>query len=119
MRSIRKINVKKYLALTFLTTLASLFFTESIDEKLGVAIVYFGTIANQIMLIESVMMVVDLGNGKQVDKFQMVTMFLGKFIILFGALYLGWHFMGNRVIIAVINYVVHIFILTLSSKKES
>ena len=119
MRSIKKINIKKYLTLTLLTTLASLFFTQNLDEKIGIACVYIGTIVNQIMLIESVMMVVDMGNGEKVDKFQMVTMFLGKFIILFGALYLGWHFMGNRVIIPVVNYVIHIFILTLSSNKES
>jgi len=60
-----------------------------------------------------------MGNGANVDKIQLVMMFLGKFIILLGALYLGWHFMGNRVIIPVINYVIHIFILTLSSNKES
>jgi hypothetical protein len=119
MRSLKKINLKKYFALTILSTAASLFFLSSIEEVYGVLIVFFGTVVNQLMLIESVMMVVDMGNGKSVDKIQLVTMFFGKFIVLFGALYLGWHFMGNRVIIPVINYVLHIFFLTLSSKKES
>ncbi len=119
MRSLKKINLKKYLALTILSTALSLFFLNSREEVFGVLIVFFGTIVNQLMLIESVMMVVDMGNSKPVDKIQLVTMFFGKFVVLFGALYLGWHFMGNRVIIPVINYVLHIFFLTLSSKKES
>ena len=119
MRSLKIINLKKYLALTILSTAVSLFFLNSVNEIIGVLIVFCGTIINQLMLTESVMMVVDLGNGKTVDRFQLVIMFLGKFLVLFGALYLGWHFMGNRVIIPVINYVLHIFFLTLSSKKES
>ena len=119
MRSIRKINLKKYLFLTILTTLLSMIFTQGVYEKIGIVCVYIGTVINHIMLLEAVLLVVDLGNKKDVDKIQLLTMFVGKFAVLFGALYLGWHFMGNRVFIALLNYVVHIFFLTLCSKKES
>ena len=119
MRSLKKIDVKKYLTLTLSTTLVSAFFTNGYQEIIGIFAVYIGTVVNQLMLIEGVMLLVDFGNGVKIDKFQIVTVFLGKFVILFGALYIGWHFMGNRVFIAIINYVIHIFFLTLSSKKES
>ena len=119
MRSIKKINIKKYLLLTLSTTLLISFFTQGVMEKVGIFCVYLGTIANHLMLVEAVLMVVDMGNKVEVDKIRLLTMFLGKFVVLFGALYLGWHFMGNRVFIALLNYVIHIFFLTLCSKKES
>ena len=119
MRSIRKINLKKYFLLTSLTTVLCMFFLQGIQARIGIVCVYIGTIINHIMLLEAVFLVVDLGNKKEVDKIQLLTMFIGKFVVLFGALYLGWHFMGDRVFIPLLNYVVHIFFLTLSSKKES
>ena len=60
MRSIKKINLAAYFILTILTTAVSLFFLNSKEEVFGVLIVFSGTIINQLMLIESVMMVVDM-----------------------------------------------------------
>ena len=119
MRSLKKINLPKYLILTNLTTLISLFFVSGYEAIIGIYIVFLGTIVNHLMLVESVLTVVDMGNGKQIDKFQLLTLFFGKLAVIGGAVYLGWHFMGDRVIVSLINYVIHIFFLTFCFRKES
>ena len=52
----------------------------------------------------------------RIKKFRVVTLFLLKLLIIFGALSLGVHLMGKRVIIPLLNYVVLIFILGPSLK---
>ena len=119
MRAIEKINLKKYVLLVTITTAIALAFSRSYYDAIGVLAVFIGTLANHYMLVEGVFSVVEMGQGKKVDKTQMLVIFIGKFVVLFGAIYLGWHFMGDRVIIPVLNYVVQIFILVFSFKKES
>ena len=119
MRAIEKINLKKYLVLVSVTTAIALAFSRSYLDVLGVFAVFLGTLGNHYMLVEGVFSVIDMGQGRKVDKTQLLVIFVGKFGVLFGAIYLGWHFMGDRVIIPVLNYVVQIFILVFSFKKES
>lgn len=40
-----------------------------------------------------------------------VFMFLGKIFIIFGALSLSVHFIGNKILVPLLNYIFHIFIL--------
>jgi uncharacterized membrane protein YccC len=51
---------------------------------------------------------------------RIIFLFVGKLVILFGALSLGVHLMGERVLMALINYVVLIFVLVVfgMNKKE-
>ena len=81
-------------------------------------IVYAATILNHLMLIEGGLQLTDAASGKKIDKMDLALVFLGKFGILIGAIYLGWHFMGNRVFIPMFNYLIQIFVLILSYKKE-
>ena len=118
MRSIKKINLLKYLLLTSLTTCVAAYFSKSSDEIFGILIIYAATILNHLMLIEGGLQLTDAASGKSVDKFNIVLVFLGKFGILIGAIYLGWHFMGNRVFIPMFNYLIQIFILIFSYRKE-
>ena len=118
MRSIKKINLIKYLLLTSSTTCVAMYFSKSSDEIFGILIIYAATILNHLMLIEGGLQLTDAASGKNVDKFNIVLVFLGKFGILIGAIYLGWHFMGNRVFIPMFNYLIQIFILIFSYRKE-
>ncbi len=52
-------------------------------------------------------------------KLKVFTIFLLKLAILFGALSLGIHLMGKRVIIPLLNYVVIIFVLGASLKSKT
>jgi uncharacterized membrane protein YccC len=51
---------------------------------------------------------------------RIIFLFVGKLVILFGALSLGVLLMGERVLMALINYVVLIFVLVVfgMNKKE-
>lgn len=52
-----------------------------------------------------------------IKKNLLVFYFLGKITIIFAGLSLGVHFMGDKVIIPLINYILQIFILVLSMRK--
>ena len=118
MRSVRKINLLRYFILTGLTTAVACYVTKDLNEISGVMIIYAATILNHLLLIEGGLQLTDAASGKKIDKMDLVLVFLGKFGILIGAIYLGWHFMGNRVFIPMFNYLVQIFILVFSYKKE-
>ena len=119
MRSIRKINLVKYLILTGLTTAASCYFCHNMNEVFGVLIVYAATIGNHLMLVEGGLQLTDAAAGKKIDKLNIALVFLGKFGLLIGSIYLSWQFMGNRVFIPMFNYLIQIFILIFSYKKEA
>ena len=118
MRSIKKIRLPQYLIFTALTTGVACWFTLNSSEIFGVLVVYAATIINHLLLIEGGLQLTDAASGKKIDKMSVVLVFLGKFALLIGAIYLGWHFMGNRVFIPMINYLIQIFILVFSYKKE-
>ena len=58
----------------------------------------------------------DLSRTYRVKKMRVFLLFVLKLLILFGALSLGIHLMGKRVLIPLLNYVVLIFVLGLSLK---
>lgn len=58
----------------------------------------------------------DLSRTYRVNKTKVALLFVLKLLILFGALSLGIHLMGKRVLIPLLNYVVLIFVLGLSLK---
>jgi len=111
MRSIKKINLTRYIILTVLTTCVACYFCNTFEEVCGVLIVYAATIINHLLLIEGGLQLTDAASGKKIDKINVVLVFIGKFTLLIGAIYLGWQFMGNRVFIPMVNYLIQIFIL--------
>ena len=79
------------------------------------------TVINQFLLVEVISEIVAEKTSNpdvkyRVRKFRLIFLFLLKLIIIFGALSLGVHLMGKRVIIPLLNYVVLIFVLGLSLK---
>ena len=119
MQSIKKIKLLRYFALTILSTLVALLFNQGRNEIYGILVVYVGTIANHYLLLEAGDNVVKIASGQNVDKLSLITILVGKFAILIGAIYLGWHFMDDRVFIPMLNYLVQIFILILCFDKKA
>ena len=101
-----------------LTTGVACSFAKNQYEVLGILLVFAATVINHMILIEGGLQLTDVATGKKVDKLNLAIMFLGKFGLLIGAIYLSWQFMGNRVFIPMINYLVQIFIMVFSYKKE-
>ena len=118
MRSIKRINLLRYFILTGLTTGVACFFVNNFNEMIGIIVIYAATIVNHLMLIEGGLQLTDAASGKKIDKLDLILVFLGKFGILIAAIYFGWQFMGNRVFIPMFNYLIQIFVLILSYKKE-
>ena len=118
-----RLNLKKYLLGSLVPTATCYFFSKDQNDVIGISIVLFATILNQLMLVsivgEAIGGAASSGSSKEdVNKKRIVLFFVLKFIVLFLGLYGGYHFMGKRVIIPLLNYVVLIFILTLSIKKR-
>lgn len=118
-----KINYKKYFLLTGGSTVLTMVFARSLDDVYGILIVYAATILNHIMMLRGVRELVTpyLPGNEDIksDKTMMVLFFVGKLVMLFGGISLGVLFMGNRVIIPVLNYVVQIFLLIYSLSNRS
>ena len=117
-----KINLKEYVFYSLPSTLICFALCRNLDEILGIIVVYLGTIINQLMLVTGVRELVqpclEVSSKKRIKR--IIFLFVGKLVILFGTLSLGVHLMGERVLIALINYVVLIFVLVVfgMNKKE-
>ena len=109
-----KINLKKYFLLSLLPLALSLFFVTNWRDVLGIGIVYLATVANHLLLIQGVMIYLTPGNTRRLIP---LLLFVGKFLVLALGLSLGVLFMGNRVIIPLVNYLVLISILVVSIRK--
>ena len=113
-----KINLKKYFILTALTTVFCLALTANNEEKIAILVIYLATLINQFILVHLVQYLIDfVSKDIPIDKLKVIMLSVIKISVLFGSLYLGVLLMNSRVIIPLLNYVIHIFILVLSFKK--
>ena len=122
MRIETRINYQKYFILTGISTGICLLFARHLDDVMGILVVYIAAFINQVFLVRVVreaFMPNDEQQNAQVDKWRVTRNFLGKLAILALGLTLGVHFMGNRIIIPVLNYVFQIFALALSLKSPT
>lgn len=113
---VRKINYKKYIPLAILTSSVCSIFCQNWTQ---VGIVFFcalGTYLNQIMLVKGVSHLTS--SDTKPKNSDIVFLMIGKVFILFGFLAIGVHFMGNRIIICIINYILLIGVLGISLKRN-
>ncbi len=110
-----KINLKLFIPLSLAITLGFTFFCRNTHEVVTHWFVYGATLVNFYMLHVVVRELIVAGKGQQrPDKFLMFSYSAAKLLVLFGALSLGVLFMGNRIIIPVLNYAFQIFVLCAS-----
>jgi hypothetical protein len=115
----KKINIKKYLWLSTIHMGITYFIVNNAQEYFVVLLVFVATVINQWMLIESVNTMVQSAAGKPTeDTSSSVMMFLVKTLMLLVVLSFGVHFMGKRIIIPLLNYVIQIFILYFSFRQK-
>ena len=116
-----RIKLKLWLPLSLGTTLLHCLFLKNQTEYLVMAGVFVATYANLFMLmytLDRVMLSPEAIESGKRDKFMILLMFAGKMFVLFVALGIGVHFIGNRIIIPLINYVIQIFVLCVSIKRN-
>lgn len=120
MHVIKKINLKLFLPVSLGTLLIFSLFCNGLTEILVLIGVHVATLLNLYMLmfvVDRLLLSPEVLASKNIDKFKVVSYFLLKIFVIFFALSLGVHFIGNRIIIPLINYVIQIFVLGISLKR--
>ena len=112
----RKINLKKFILIGCGPLGISLAFCRTLPEIQTVIAIHLATLVNLFMLTEGVVEMTQQENAAKKSK--TTIMFVGQVVILISALTLGVQIMGTRIIIAVLNYVAQIFVLSVSLKNK-
>ena len=110
-----KINLKKYILLGLIPTIILALFLNSIKELSGHLIVYCATLVNHYLLLRGVSGL--LGQNPGESRALSVLFIIIKMGVIFFGLYVGVLFMGNKVIISLVNYVLLIVVLGVSTIK--
>jgi hypothetical protein len=119
-----KINLRLYLSLSALSTFGACLFAQDFIEALVILIIAGATLINQSILVELVSEMFNtaaqagLSGGAKVDQGRILMLSVVKIGVMLGAISFGVLFMGNRIIIPVINYVIMIFILAASMDRK-
>ncbi|TNE97410.1 MAG: hypothetical protein EP326_11470 [Deltaproteobacteria bacterium] len=117
MRLKTKVDFRKYIVITMISTAFCCLFARNTSEVVGIFIIYVAALLNQMMLTEIVLEMTAPEEEKIYSKGSMITLGIGKLVVLIAGITLGVHFMGNRIIIPVLNYVIQIFALGFSLKQ--
>lgn len=113
-----KIDLRKYTLLSLILIIVSYFLAQNTAEMKVMATVFLAACLNQWMLVRGVQKITNSAAGKEEsDKSGLITLFIGKAIVLVVALTFGVQIMGKRIIIPVLIYVLQIAVLYLSMKK--
>lgn len=118
----KRINLKIFIPVSLITTVALLLFSESSKEVTVILGIYAATLANLFLLLSVIQKIVEIGTATEpVDysKLNLALVFVAKMAIIFLALTIGVHFMGKRIIIPLLNYVFQIFVLGVSLKRTN
>lgn len=116
-----KINLKLYIPLSFGTTALFIPFLNNKIEIYTHLGIYIATLLNLYMLVLFVQEMFTEGKFKKEksDKMMISIYAVCKLLVLFGALSFGVQFIGNRIIIPVINYIMQIFILVIGYTERN
>jgi hypothetical protein len=115
----RKINIKRYALFGGLTTSVSAFLCRTNVEIYVLLFVTLAAMLNQYMLlVVTNEMVMSAKESLPRDKNKLLILSGGKIFVIIFSLAVGSHFIGNRIIIPLMNYVCMIFVLSVSFKGE-
>jgi len=119
MEILSRINFKKYILMVLASTTILFGFSDhSLAVLLVLVTVSVIVFINQIILLYLVG-VMTYKKRKKKKKKILVFLAIFKILILFFALSLGIHFIGDKIILPVLNYVWQIFAIYFSSKQRS
>ena len=110
-------NSIRFGAVSIFTTCLHGLFCSNGGEVLVLLIVYAATLLNTALLTHMVRKMFNV-HGRRMSKSYMVFIGCGKFLLLLGAVTLGVHLVGNRVMIAVSNYVIQLFIVGMFLRRR-
>lgn len=116
LRTFEKINPKKFILFSFPFTGLALYFSKWPMEWIAVLTIYVATVIYLVMFAEAVYELTApyQEEGYKSNKKKLAFLFIGKIVILISALIFGVQIMGSKIIIPVLNYFIHIFVLGVS-----
>lgn len=115
MKTIKKIEYKKFVPLSLGATGLAIALSQSREEALVIFGIYILSIINLFMLSEGVMELLKTKDNP--DNFKVIMLLVGKMALLILGITLGVQIMESRIIIPVLNYVIQIFIFILSYRR--
>lgn len=118
---VKKIDHKIFWPLSLLVTSAFCLFGDGATEIITIISVYLATLISLFLLMfimYSIMNDPEVKSSGKFDKGKLVFYMMLHVLFLFGSIGIGVHFMGNRIILAVLNYVSQIFVLGIGLRKN-
>lgn len=115
----KKINFKKFFRISVIPTALCLALAKNNLEIIAILTIYVATIIYLFMFAEGVYRLTENQRSKSNDakRKNIPFFFVGKLVILVGAIIFGVQIMGNRIIIPILNYTIQIFVLVYSTKS--
>lgn len=117
-----RIDLKYFLVASSLVHLASCFWSQSILEFLIFTLIHISILVSFYLLMRVVNDLVETqkqyGKTADVSAFSILKMMFSHLALLIFSLSIGVHFIGNRIIISLINYSIQIFILGFALRKN-
>jgi hypothetical protein len=121
MELIKKIEHKVFWPISLISTLGFCLLGRDLTEILAILFVYAATLISLYLLMAilyGMMMDPEVQSTGKLRKGRLMLYMLLHILFLFGSIGLGVHFMGNRIILAVLNYVIQIFALGVGLRKN-
>lgn len=121
MELIRKIDHKLFWPVSLIVTMLFCLFAKGITEIIVIFGVYVATLISLFLLMYMMHIVIfnqQALRERKIDKAKLFLYMMLHVLFLFGSIGLGVHFMGNRIILAVLNYVAQIFVLGFGLRKN-
>lgn len=118
---LKKINHRIFWPISLISTLGFCLFARNETEIFAILFVYIATLLALFFLmfiLYSVIFNQEARANRKIDKGKMFLYLLLHVLFLFGSIGIGVHFMGNRIILAVLNYVIQIFVLGIGLRKN-
>ncbi len=117
---IERINFKKFFSLSVAPTLIVIYLSNT-QLEIGLnLLMYLATVIYVLMFSEAIFLLTSKykENAKPVNNKYLAFLFVGKLLILVSAIIYSVQYLKSRIIISILNYIIHIFILGVSVKKK-
>ncbi len=121
MELIKKIDHKLFWPVSLIITMIFCLFARGITEIIVVFSIYVATLISLFLLMYIMHVVIfdqKALRERKIDKMKLFLYMMLHILFLFGSIGLGVHFMGNRIILAVLNYVAQIFVMGFGLRKN-
>jgi len=121
MQLIKKIDHKIFWPSSIIVTLTFCLFARGVTEILVILGVYISTLLSLFLLMAILQNLISSSSdahSRNKSKRRMFMYMLLHVLFLFGSIGLGVHFVGNRIILAILNYVGQIFVLGFGLRKN-